>query len=120
MSNITTIGVIGLGNAGAPILNNLNKSNKYKLVTFDIDTKKLNDIPKNIIKATSIKTLAEQCNVVLTCLPKPEHVLEAVDGKDGLLQNASTGMVWIDTSTTNFKQTQELARKASTHGVSML
>ena len=120
MSNITTIGVIGLGNAGAPILNNLNKSNKYKLVAFDIDTKKLNDIPKNIIKATSIKTLAEHCNVVLTCLPKPEHVLEAVGGKDGLLQNASTGMAWIDTSTTNFKQTQELAVKASTYGVSML
>ena len=117
MSNITTIGVIGLGNAGAPILN---KSNKYKLVAFDVDTKKLNDIPKNIIKATSIKNLAEQCNAVLTCLPKPEHVLEAVGGKDGLLQNASTGMVWIDTSTTNFKQTQELARKASTYGVSML
>ena len=120
MSNITTIGVIGLGNAGAPILNNLNKSNKYKLVAFDIDTKKLNDIPKNIIKATSIKNLAEQCNVVLTCLPKPEHVLEAVDGKDGLLQNASSGMVWIDTSTTNFKQTKKLATKASTYGVSML
>ena len=120
MSNITTIGVIGLGNAGAPILNNLNKSNKYKLVAFDIDTKKLNHIPKNIIKATSIKNLAEQCNVVLTCLPKPEHVLEAVGGKDGLLQNASSGTVWIDTSTTNFKQTQELARKASTYGVSML
>jgi len=64
MSNITTIGVIGLGNAGAPILNNLDKSNKYKLVAFDIDEKKLNDIPKNIIKATSIKNLAEQCNVV--------------------------------------------------------
>jgi len=120
MSNITTVGVIGLGNAGAPILNNLNKSNKYKLVAFDIDTKKLNVIPDNVIKAISIKNLAEQCNVVLTCLPKPEHVLEAVDGKDGLLQNASTDMVWIDTSTTNFKQTQELARKASTHGVSML
>ena len=120
MSNITTIGVIGLGNAGAPILNNLNKSNKYKLIAFDIDEKKLNDIPKNIIKATSIKNLAEQCNVVLTCLPKPEHVLEAVGGKEGLLQNASTGMVWIDTSTTNFKQTQELAIKASTYGVSML
>jgi len=29
-------------------------------------------------------------------------------------------MVWIDTSTTNFKQTQELASKASTYGVSML
>ena len=71
MSNITTIGVIGLGNAGSPILNNLNKSNKYKLVAFDIDTKKLNNFPENISKATSIKNLAEQCNVVLTCLPKP-------------------------------------------------
>ena len=31
MSDIITIGVIGLGNAGAPILNNLYKANKYKL-----------------------------------------------------------------------------------------
>jgi 3-hydroxyisobutyrate dehydrogenase len=120
MNDLTTIGVIGLGNAGLPILNNLNKSNKYKLVAFDIDTKKLNDVPDNVVKATSIRNLAVQCNVVLTCLPKPKHVLEVVDGKEGLLQNASTDMVWIDTSTTNFKQTQKLAIKASTYGVSML
>ena len=120
MNDITTIGVIGLGNAGTPILNNLNKSNKYKLVAFDIDTKKLNDVPDNVFKATSVKDIVEQSNLVLTCLPKPEHVLEVVDGKDGLLQNSSKDMVWIDTSTTNFKQTQKLAIKASTYGVSML
>ena len=120
MNDITTIGVIGLGNAGTPILNNLNQTNKYKLVAFDIDTKKLNDVPDNVFKATSVKDIAEQSNLVLTCLPKPEHVLEVVDGKDGLLQNSSKGMVWIDASTTNFKQTQKLAIKASTHGVSML
>ena len=120
MNDITTIGVIGLGNAGTPILNNLNQTNKYKLVAFDIDTKKLNDVPDNVFKATSVKDIAEQSNLVLTCLPKPEHVLEVVDGKDGLLQNSSKDMVWIDTSTTNFKQTQKLAIKASTHGVSML
>ena len=120
MKNIITIGVIGLGNAGAPILNNLNQSKKYKLVAFDIDNKKLNDTADNIIKASSIKNLVEQCNVVLTCLPKPEHVLDVVDGKKGLLQNASKGMVWIDTSTTNFKQTQKLASKAATYNVLML
>ena len=120
MNDITTIGVIGLGNAGTPILNNLNQTNKYKLVAFDIDTKKLNDVPDNVFKATSVKDIAEQSNLVLTCLPKPEHVLEVVDGKDGLLQNSSKDMVWIDTSTTNFKQTQKLAIKASTYGVSML
>ena len=120
MTDVVTIGVIGLGNAGAPILNNLNQSNKYKLVAFDIDVKKLNDISKNIIRATSIKNLTEQSNVILTCLPKPEHVLDVADGKEGLLQNASKGTVWIDTSTTNFKQTQALSIKAATYGVLML
>ena len=120
MSDIITIGVIGLGNAGAPILNNLHNSKKYKLVAFDIDEKKLNDVPEDVIKANSIKDLAVKCSVVLTCLPKPEHVLGAVDGKEGLLHNAPSGMIWIDTSTTDFKQTQKLAEKAKTFDVSML
>ncbi len=117
---VTTIGVIGLGNAGAPILNNLYNSKKYKLLAFDIDKNKLNDTPQEVTKANSIRDLATKCNVVLTCLPKPEHVLKAVDGADGLLRNASSSMVWIDTSTTDFKQTQKLAEKAKTYGVSML
>ena len=120
MSDIITIGVIGLGNAGSPILNNLLKAKKYNLVAFDVDKNKLNNVPKDVIKADSIKDLAEKCNAVLTCLPKPEHVLKAVDGENGLLQNASSGMIWIDTSTTDFKQTQELSQKAKTYGVSML
>ncbi len=120
MGDIIAIGVIGLGNAGSPILNNLHRSEKYKLVAFDIDEKKLNDVPEDVIKANSIKELATKCSVVLTCLPKPEHVLEAVDGKEGLLLNAPPGMVWIDTSTTDFKQTQKLAEKAKTFDVSML
>ena len=89
MGDIIAIGVIGLGNAGSPILNNLHRSEKYKLVAFDIDEKKLNDVPEDVIKANSIKELATNCSVVLTCLPKPEHVLIAVDGEDGLLQNAT-------------------------------
>ena len=120
MKDSTVIGVIGLGNAGKPILNNLHKSEKYKLIAFDIDKNKLNEVPFGIIKANSIKELAKKCKAVLTCLPKPEHVLQAVDGENGLLQNATYRMIWIDTSTTHFKQTQELSEKAKTYGVSML
>ena len=120
MKDPTVIGVIGLGNAGKPILNNLHKSKKYKLIAFDIDKNKLNEVPRDIIIANSIKELAEKCKAVLTCLPKPEHVLKAVDGEDGLLQNATSGLIWIDTSTTDFKQTQQLSEKAKTFGVSML
>ncbi len=120
MEDHITIGVIGLGNAGAPILNNLHKSKKYELIAFDIDKNKLKDVPESITKVSSINDLASKCKVVLTCLPKPEHVLQVVDGEDGLLQNATSGMIWIDTSTTDFKQTQKLAEKAKTYGVSML
>ena len=120
MNDTITLGVIGLGNAGAPILNNLYKSKKYKLIAFDKDINKLMNVPEGIIKASSIKSLALQCNAVLTCLPKPEHVLEVVDGENGLLQNASPNMIWIDTSTTDFKQTQKLASKAARYNISML
>ena len=60
MKDPTLIGVIGLGNAGKPILNNLHKSKKYKLIAFDIDKNKLNEVPKDIIIANSIKELAEK------------------------------------------------------------
>ena len=69
MSDIITIGVIGLGNAGSPILNNLLKAKKHNLVAFDVDKNKLNNVPNDVIKADSIKDLAERCNTVLTCLP---------------------------------------------------
>ena len=51
MSDILTVGVIGLGNAGSPILNNLYKSKKYNLIAFDIDKNKLNDVSEDITKA---------------------------------------------------------------------
>ena len=64
MSDIITIGVIGLGNAGAPILNNLYNSKKYKLVAFDIDKNKLNDVSKDIAKANSIKDLLKKISSI--------------------------------------------------------
>jgi UDP-N-acetyl-D-mannosaminuronate dehydrogenase len=54
MTNSKVIGVIGLGNAGLPILNNLNKTKKYQLIAYDIDEHKLNLLPENISKASSI------------------------------------------------------------------
>ena len=121
MTNSKVIGVIGFfRNAGLPILNNLNKTKKYQLIAYDIDEHKLNLLPENITRASSIKELAQKCHATITCLPKPEHVLQAVEGKEGLLENASPGMVWIDTSTTDFKQSQELEKKALTNNVSML
>ena len=61
MSDIITIGVIGLGNAGSPILNNLFKAKKYNLVAFDVDKNNLIMFQKMLLKQNSIKDLAEKC-----------------------------------------------------------
>ena len=63
MSDIITIGVIGLGNAGSPILNNLYNSKKYNLIAFDIDKKKLNEslvVLKKFIGDKEYKNLKNQ------------------------------------------------------------
>ena len=112
MSDIITIGVIGLGNAGSPILNNLYKSKKYNIVAFDIDKNKLNDVSEDITKAISIKDLAGKCSVVLTCLPKPEHVLEAVDGKEGLVRDTSSGGAIINTNRNAYEIAKRRAAEA--------
>ena len=114
------IGVAGLGNAGMPILNNLHRANRHTLAAFDIEGKKTEALPAGVRVASSLRELAADNDAVITCLPKPEHILAAVEGKDGLLEGASPGLTWIDTSTTNYKQTRALAEKAATVGADML
>lgn len=114
------VGVIGLGNAGKPILNNLYRTSKYQLIAFDTDATKFADIPSDIEVAQSVSEVAQRCMIVITCLPKPEHVLSVIEGEDGLLANCLPNAIWIDTSTTNFKQTQELASKALENNINML
>ena len=62
----------------------------YNVLSVDIDEHKLNLLPENITRASSIKELAQKCHATITCLPKPEHVLQAVEGKEGILETCST------------------------------
>ena len=119
-SSTLRIGVAGLGNAGMPIFNNLHRAGRYALAAFDVDGKKTAALPADARIAKSLRELAADSDAVITCLPKPEHVLAAVEGESGLLAGASPGMVWIDASTTNYKQTQALAKQAAAVGVNML
>ena len=65
------------------------------MIAYDIDEHKLNLLPENISRASSIKELAQKCHATITCLPKPEHVLQAVEGKEVISPE------WFgDTSTT--------------------
>jgi 2-hydroxy-3-oxopropionate reductase len=70
--------------------------------------------------ADSYKAVAEQCGIVITCLPNSPEVEEVYRGDEGLLAGAGEGDLLIDMSTISPLVTKELAREASERGVKML
>src|SRR3712207_4673158 len=63
--------------------------------------------------ADSYKAIAEQCGVVITCLPADPQVEEVYKGDEGLLAGAGEGDLLIDMSTISPLVTKDIARAAS-------
>ncbi|XP_066929206.1 2-hydroxy-3-oxopropionate reductase-like [Clytia hemisphaerica] len=99
------IGIIGMGNVGTAVANNLLRNN-YKLTSIiDIEAKKCEGYPCKVGKTA--REVVEDCDVIVSALPKPVHIKQAFEGPDGMLAGMSPGKIWIDHSTTDFKQTEE-------------
>ena len=71
-------------------VNNLNKTKKYQLIAYDIDEHKLNLLPENITRASSIK-VSSKMSATITCLQNL-NVLQAVEGKKGLWKIPGNGL----------------------------
>ena len=50
----------------------------------------------------------------------PAHVKEVFEGNDGLLAGLNAGKIWIDHSTTDFKQTQDFHAQVIEKGADLL
>ena len=70
--------------------------------------------------ADSYKAIAEECDIVITCLPASSEVEEVYMDEEGLLAGASEGDLLIDMSTISPLVTKELAREANEKGVKTL
>jgi 3-hydroxyisobutyrate dehydrogenase len=70
--------------------------------------------------AGSARAVAEGSDAVITCLPSPAAVDDAVAGADGILAGLRSGGTWIDTSTNDPHEVQRLAALAAARGVSTL
>jgi 3-hydroxyisobutyrate dehydrogenase len=69
------------------------------------------------IWCNSPKEAATGSQIVVTCLPLPEHVRQNMVGEDGALAGMSPGVTWVDVSTTDYHNTLYLAGKAKALGV---
>jgi 3-hydroxyisobutyrate dehydrogenase-like beta-hydroxyacid dehydrogenase len=114
------LGFIGIGYMGRPIARRLLESG-FKLTAYDRDRSKT----KGLIQyggsvAQSVSALCSSCNIVLSCLPSDEAVLDTYKGPDGVFVHAHRGSVVIDMSTVYPATSQELSSLGSQRGVEVL
>ncbi len=114
------LGFVGIGYMGRPIARRLLESG-FKLTAYDLDYSKAEELIRyGGNAAQSVSELSSSCNVVLSCLPSDEAVLNIYRGPEGVFANAHRGSQVIDLSTVYPETSQELSRLGSEHGVEVL
>ena len=114
------IGFIGLGNVGGKLANNLIKS-RYKLIVRDLDAKLAKKFKKKgAVIASSPKELAENSDIVITCLPSPKACSKVMTAKNGVLEGLSKNKIWLEMSTTDQSEVKRIGimvKKKGSHAL---
>ena len=105
------IGFIGLGNVGGKLASSLMR-NKFDLTVRDLDknlTKSFEDQGAKVVN--SPKELAEEVDVIITCLPSTSICAEVMEGEDGILNGLSENKIWLEMSTTDEAEVKRIGKK---------
>ena len=103
-----SVGFIGLGNVGAKLAGTLLR-NKVDLTIRDLDK----DAAKPLLDAgakwaESPKEMAQNCDIIITCLPSPAISAAVMEADDGVLAGMRAGMIWAEMSTTDEAEVKRL------------
>src|ERR1700730_18533389 len=114
------LGFVGIGYMGRPIARRLRESG-FNLTAYDRDPSKAEVLTRyGATVAQSVSELSSTCNVVLSCLPSDEAVLNIYRGPDGVFANARRGSLVIDLSTVYPETSRQLSTLGSEQGVEVL
>jgi 3-hydroxyisobutyrate dehydrogenase len=116
--NIKKIGLLGIGAIGQPLAASLVEQG------FEVIGYKRSDMSAfeaaGGTAADSAAHVAEQCDVILSCLPHMDAVRTAVMGEEGVLKAGRESLVLIDLNTLRLKEKEEIRDAADAAGVAML
>ena len=105
------VGFIGLGNVGSKLAGSLLK-NKFDLTVKDLDKNLTNMFVNMGAKVVnSGKELAEQVDLIITCLPSPKICAEVMEEKDGVINGLSENKIWLEMSTTDEAEIKRISKK---------
>ncbi len=104
---ITNIGFVGLGNVGSKVANNI-LNGGFNLYVYDLDIDKSNLLVKKGAKwCENLKKLANNAEVIITCLPSPKSVDNVMNS---LLPYLNSNHLWIEMSTTDESEMVRLSK----------
>ena len=110
------IGFIGLGNVGGKIARSLLR-NKFDLTVMDIDENITKDFKNNGSKiANNGKELAEQVDLIITCLPSPEISAKVMESNNGVINGLCKNKIWLEMSTTDESEIKRLGKLVKEKG----
>ena len=117
---MATVGFIGLGIMGRPMLNNLLKAG-YTVIAYGRNPKKLDaSVANGAQRGASNRDVGARAPIVITMLPDGPEVEEVVLGSNGILEGAKPGSLIIDMSSINPLVSQKIAAACSAKGVDFL
>ena len=96
---LPTVGFIGLGSMGSGMTRNLQAAG-YPLVVTDLRREAADELVAGGARwVDTAARVAADSDLVITMLPTPRHVSDALNGPDGILAGIPDGGTWIDMST---------------------
>src|SRR5947207_14830966 len=110
---MATIGIIGLGNMGAPMAANLLKAG-HQVTGFDIVARAASNLAEQGGRAASAPPEAAAAgDIVITMLPAGPQVREVYLGPDGVIARAQKRALLIDCSTIDVETARLVAATAA-------
>ena len=113
---MTRVGFIGLGNVGGKLAGSLLR-NGVDLFVRDLDLAAAQPfLDEGAHWGESPRVMAENCDMVITCLPSPAASAAVMEADDGILAGLSKGKIWAEMSTTDEAEVTRLGAMVAAIG----
>ncbi len=114
------IGFVGVGNMGGPMALNLLKAG-HSVKVFDLSKEAVAKcVAEGATAAATAAEAAQNVGIVVTMLPKGDHVRAVYLGDNGIVAAADQGTLFIDCSTIDVATAREVAQAVAASGKSMV
>lgn len=116
-----TIGFIGLGHMGTPMVKNL-LHNRYQVKVFDLNETAMHQlVSAGAIAAKSPADIAQDADVVITMLQSGDQVKKSCLDEQGIFQHLNKpNALYIDCSSIDIQSSRKLHEEAQSRGIAML